>query len=569
MKFSTPTPTLSLRRSFLYRCVYLSRWSLVLTLLLVMYFVLSPCSQAFAEESPESDSADVTAVDTSSRPPDSAVPSTPLEAVVVDNLSVSDGSAEGELLPLTDSAPLVTENAASASEAESFVVETPTATTTESPVASTSTDSDTQTVTADGGNVSENTPAESMAPALDGGSETMSGSPLVTSDQASIVPSEAENPVVTESAAVAASSTADVVEEQATATAPVVSPLIHETFSDAEVTFLKSDCVSVEGGSYYCQPRGAAASTRDSLVAEPDADGDLEIFLIRDGEFFQLTHNVVDDAAPFYDGRSETMVWHRFVDDRYRIMEFDFETGAEQTLTDGSYTDMEPTRFGDRVVWQRWVNDRWQVILYDGQEEIQLTTADAHHLAPHIRGEVVLWQSIAEDGSKQLESFDIFTGTHATIADSADATMINPRLMMVYEAVYENGDVVTRGVDLKTGKISPIAALPVELPENLPEPDTTGEVRALLTLKSSQKDTATLAETDPGEGELPLDDMATTSTSSTAVATSSGTMVLDLRTTTESPESLPDAFVATTTDLLPPIPDLVIEPLSTSTQNLE
>jgi hypothetical protein len=300
-------------------------------------------------------------------------------------------------------------------------------------------------------------------------------------------------------------------------------PLTHQTASDVEVTFLKSNCVAVEQGSYYCQSTGVATATRDALLSAPDSDGDLEIFLVKDGDYYQLTHNTVDDSAPYYDGRSETMVWHRLVDDRYQVMEFDFRSGEEHALSTGEYNDMEPTRFGKRTVWQRWIDDYWQIILHDGTGEIVLTTAQRHHLAPQIRGEVILWQTVNAMGEKQLQAFDTVTGSYTSITDSDHASMINPRMMMVYEAVYENGDTVTRGVDLETGAIVAISALPAEMPGEVPETDTTGEVRALIQTKPSTR------SADASERLLDRSDMDDPPEAVLGTATASSTMTLDLR----------------------------------------
>ena len=320
-------------------------------------------------------------------------------------------------------------------------------------------------------------------------------------------------------------------------------PLVHESYSDAEVRFLKRDCVTVAGGAYYCQVRSPGSSVRDALIAEPDSGGDLEIFLVKDGEYHQLTYNDVDDAAPSYDGRSETMVWHRLVGDAYVIYEYNFNTGEERALSRGLHNDMEPSRFGDRIVWQRWVDNHWQIILLQDDVETQLTTAEAHHLAPVIRGEMVMWQTVSGDGEKQIETLDLLTGSFQTINDAESAALANPRMMMVYEAVYENGDVVTRGVDLKTGEIVSLEATPAELPEDIPESESTGETRALITSKPSQKEGDSEVEDDPLSTLVP-------------VTSGSDLLTLDLRAVTSSTSQL-----SATTSSHIEASDLVIEAL--------
>jgi hypothetical protein len=331
-------------------------------------------------------------------------------------------------------------------------------------------------------------------------------------------------------------------------------PLIHETYSDAEVRFLKQDCVVVEGGAYYCHERVPRSLVRDALISEPDSTGDLEIFLVKDGDYHQLTHNDVDDAAPMYDGRSQTMVWHRLLSNTYVLYEFDFETGIERALTDGLHTDMQPTRFGDRTVWQRWINDYWQVMLLDGEVEVQLTSASAHHLAPVVRGDVVLWQVVDGSGEKKIETLDLLTGVYQTIEDPESAVFTNPRMMMVYEAVYDNGDVVTRGYDLKTGQVVALDAMPTELPDEIPESDSTGETRALINAKSTQKE----AEGEALDTDIPPSE-PTTPTTTEAYAATTTDMVLDLRTGIHDTSTI----TAPTLSLEPG--DLILAPLQTST----
>jgi hypothetical protein len=61
-------------------------------------------------------------------------------------------------------------------------------------------------------------------------------------------------------------------------------------------------------------------------------------------------------------------------------------------------------------------------------------------------------------------------------------------MVVVYESTNEAGDVVTRGYDIITGEVTTLATLPVSLPERIPKPNETGEVIALVHVKSSTKD---------------------------------------------------------------------------------
>jgi hypothetical protein len=58
----------------------------------------------------------------------------------------------------------------------------------------------------------------------------------------------------------------------------------------------------------------------------------------------------------------------------------------------------------------------------------------------------------------------------------------------VYDTKFDNGDIITQGFDPTTGLSEPIAAKPAEDPIDIPDTDSTGETRALIQNKSSQKD---------------------------------------------------------------------------------
>lgn len=303
-------------------------------------------------------------------------------------------------------------------------------------------------------------------------------------------------------------------------------PLVHESYGDNEVTFTKDSCVLVDGGAYYCQTNPTAVTVTDSIISEPDSGGDLEIFVVKDGEYHQITHNFLDDAAPFYDARSKTMVWHRLISDRYVIVSYDFETQEETLITDGAFNDMEPSRFGEYTVWQRWSDGFWQIMLADRDEVRQLTTVANHHVAPQIRDDLILWHTSDASGKKQLQTYDLKTSLLHTIDDSEGAAMSNPRMMMVYEAVYDNGDIVTRGVDLKTGKITALGVVPTSLPSDLPESESTGETRALIQNKSQENEHDSVSDEPEPEPEPTLN-----------LASSTDGLTIDLRSDTPSTTS--------------------------------
>jgi hypothetical protein len=269
--------------------------------------------------------------------------------------------------------------------------------------------------------------------------------------------------------------------------------------SDSAYSFSKNECTRIEDGSFYCQEREQKEIAEDALIAAPDEDGDLEIYLIRDGEQIQISNNKVDDASPYYDQKSGTLVWHRLINDRYQIISFDPETGEELQLTDGAVNNMEPTRQGEYISWQRWVDDNWEIILYDGQQELQITDSTEHDIAPHIRGAMIIWNSRTNNGDQTLKTYDIVNRTFTTIADSDGVSVSNPRMVVMYEALYENGDVIMKGFDLVTGEIIPLNSIPRDVPDSIPSNDTTGETRALIQSKPTVRDEGVRESNEPLE----------------------------------------------------------------------
>lgn len=312
--------------------------------------------------------------------------------------------------------------------------------------------------------------------------------------------------------------------------------------SDSAYSFSKNECTRIEDGSFYCQEREQKEIAEDALIAAPDEDGDLEIYLIRDGEQIQISNNKVDDASPYYDQKSGTLVWHRLIKDRYQIISFDPETGEELQLTDGAVNNMEPTRQGEYISWQRWVDDNWEIILYDGQQELQITDSTEHDIAPHIRGAMIIWNSRTNNGDQTLKTYDIVNRTFTTIADSDGVSVSNPRMVVMYEALYENGDVIMKGFDLVTGEIIPLNSTPRDMPDSIPSNDTTGETRALIQSKPAVRDEGVRESNEPleippvpePETALPTLDLRTDMSSNTG----------DL--SQNPPESIPDLVIPST-----------------------
>jgi len=331
--------------------------------------------------------------------------------------------------------------------------------------------------------------------------------------------------------------------------------------TDSVFAFNKNECTEVEDGSFYCQKISSNTMADNDLFAAPDATGDMEIYVIQNGEQIQVTDNAVDDASPYYDQRSKTIVWHRLVNDRYQIISYDVENQTEVQLTDTSVNNMEPTKNGDYTVWQRWVQNNWEIILREGDVETQITDSIEHDIAPHIRGDLIIWNVRSSDGSQSLMTYDIGSESFNEIKDTDGVSVTNPRMLVMYEAQYQNGDTVMKGFDPVTGEIIPIERIPRDLPSDIPSPETTGEVRALPTTSQSEEELSSDSDLDTDEPvdspvQYDKDDLVLNA-SSTATSTPTVEEVdfdLDLRPS--------DSQLATTTDGLvinqAAIPDVIV-----------
>lgn len=345
----------------------------------------------------------------------------------------------------------------------------------------------------------------------------------------------------------------------ATSSDPAVATLTVE--SDNLVQFDKNDCVAVADGSFYCQPKKAEPlKSEDGLFSYPDSDGDLEIYLKRNGELKQITFNTVDDAAPYYDAISNTIVWHRLVSERYQIMSYDIAKGIETQLTTDTVNNMEPTRAGKYTAWQRWSGDNWDIVLYDGKETTILTTTLEHDIAPHIRGSLVVWNRIGKDQAQTIEIYDIQTGEYTTITDTDGGTISNPRMVLVYESSFKNGDVVTKGYDMQTGEIADLSTTPASLPDDIPPADNTGETRALIQGKlPTKEDLEQSGSTTPKIGFDPEPEpLISTSTATSSIILSS-----------TSTQSAPPLLVPVTTSSTDLTLDLTHSPEPTTTTDFE
>jgi len=320
------------------------------------------------------------------------------------------------------------------------------------------------------------------------------------------------------------------------------SAVTNVSYADTAFQFGQGACVRVSGGSFYCQEntqnQAELTSNRsDGLYALPDADGDLEIYMQKSGELTQLTFNTTDDSAPYYDTNSDTIVWHRQINERYQIISYDVKTATETQLTFGTVNNMEPTRSGRYTTWQYW-GTAWDIVLHDGEKILRVTESDTHDINPHIRNGLVIWNRVHLDGKQTIELYNIKTGEYVSIDGDENGSVSNPRMVVMFESTNQVGDVVTRGYDILTGEFVQLGTLPIPLPERIPEPKDQAEAMVLVYSKSSQKDDQENSDDDLPEGDddeisdfdllivqdnLPPSDVTTTSVSSNLELT------LDLR----------------------------------------
>lgn len=285
-------------------------------------------------------------------------------------------------------------------------------------------------------------------------------------------------------------------------------------------SFSKDECTTVGDGTFYCAQAVANAEVTytDRIFSAKDVDGDKEIYVEKNGELIQISSNQFDDDAPYYDEVSNTAVWHRLIEGRYQIIVYDFDTEEEVQLTHDRYNNMQPNRFGDAIVWQGWVGSDWEVFIETKGVVKMLTDNTTHDITPGVNGTHIVWQSF-ENNTWQMKVYDMRTGAIDTIENAEGGSIENPRFVLVYDTKFESGDIETKGYDLKSGEVVHLSAKPVSLPEKLPDPDQTGEERALVSTVTQLKpktesdddttpDTMGGSDGDPENGDIVIDAFA-------------------------------------------------------------
>ncbi len=309
--------------------------------------------------------------------------------------------------------------------------------------------------------------------------DTASLTTATTSEESVALPVEVTPPVAPES-----TTTEGVLPDEALSQPPV-TPVVND---ENRFSFSKDECTLVGDGTFYCAKSTLAPEViyTDRVFAAPDVDGDKEIYIEKNGALTQVTQNTEDDDAPYFDQLSDTIVWHRLIDGRYQIISYDIQGREETQITADRYNNMEPNRFGDALVWQGWVGNDWEIFLLEGDELSMLTDNLHHDITPSINGNHIMWQSFENDAWK-IKVYDTRTKQTQTIEDSEGGSIENPRFVLVYDSKFESGDVETRGFDLESGKVVPLGSTPAPTPEKIPDPDQTGEKRALVTPPTQPK----------------------------------------------------------------------------------
>jgi hypothetical protein len=351
----------------------------------------------------------------------------------------------------------------------------------------------------------EDIPAEVVATSSDDTSEEIETVPLISADIDAEVLDESEPEDTSD----------DLLSEDETAT---VTPEIGEVVSANVVTtdenrfsFAKGECASVGGEMFYCAKAEAATTTSthtDRVFAAPDAEGDKEIYIEKDGVVAAISSNAIDDDAPYYDALSDTIVWHRLIDGRFQIVSYDIESEKETQLTNDRYNNMAPSRYDELTVWQGWVGNDWEIFVLEGNDLMMITDNTTHDIAPSVNGTHIIWQSF-ETGVWQMKVYDVHTKQISTIEDTEGGSVQNPRFVLVYDTKFESGDVETRGYDLVSGEVVSLGAVPASIPKEIPDPDQTGEKRALVSPQTQPKTKVDEGDDDMSGagGDVPEDDV--------------------------------------------------------------
>ncbi len=289
--------------------------------------------------------------------------------------------------------------------------------------------------------------------------------------------------------AVESGSTSGILEELVPAEPEMVIQAQYLVTEENYYQFSQQSCVAVGDGTYHCTLNGGNSIDEHAVVyADNDEEGDMEIYIKTSKDKIEkLSDNQFDDTSPHFNAESMTVVWQRLVDGRYQIVSYDLSEGKETQLTFSRTNNMEPKVSVDGIAWQAWDGNDWEIMYFDGTYTDQITDNDTQDVTPVIEDGYILW-SILGGENQEAKVYSLESGEVMTITDHDGGAIENPRFMLVYDTKFDNGDVVTQGFDPETGLSSQISAQPYSEPINIPPVDTTGEIKALIQNKSTQKE---------------------------------------------------------------------------------
>lgn len=338
------------------------------------------------------------------------------------------------------------------------------------------------------------------------------------------------------------------------------------TNSSNRYQFAESNCVAVADGSYYCQETRdeSAAIIEEVVYSALSQSGYSDIYFTTKAGASAITSNQYDDLAPHYDSVSETIVWHRNINDVFQIMSYDVQSDTETQITDARTNNMQPVQAGEVLVWQAWHNGTWQVMLKDGDEDaVQLTNDDRNHIAPYVSGGYVIWNVTTPNQPREVAVYELATKNLSYIEDADGGQVTNPRFVLMYDTKFDNGDTVTKGYDPETGQLVPLGAAPAPTIPDIPSSDPVGETRALLNTKSSTEE-----EDDGVQISTKSNQDTKHATSTTATMETASESDYELTVPASSTPTTTDTHTsATTTDELSEY-DLPIAPYGTTTESL-
>lgn len=347
-----------------------------------------------------------------------------------------------------------------------------------------------------GSDTTENAQVSDTTGTDDSASGTLTGGGEDTDSSGASDPTEELAPTSTKTASSSASSSEAVV-APATPAQPVERIVTDENFFQ----FSKQSCVAVGNGTYHCSVNeGTAIDDRAVVFSDLGENGSQEIFIkTADERVQQITDSPYDDTAPYYDAETLQIVWQRFIDGRHQIILYDLRAEEETQLTFGRTNSMEPAVSAAGVAWQMWDGSDWEIMFHNGTFTEALTENETQEVSPVLQDGYVIWTVIGSR-SQTAQVYSIETGETATIVNHEGGEIVNPRFVLIYDTQFENGDVITKRFDPETGFSEAIAAKPAPEPIDIPESESTGEIRALIQNKSSSKEDAASDDTDSGDG---------------------------------------------------------------------